>query len=885
MTKHRDEDSLPFSKVPPVAEDVRREVEFHLEERVAELIAGGMSRDEALRVAREAFGDRRAVEDECREIEARRRHTRRRMRAREALRQDILVGFRGLRRSPGFALAAVATLALGVGANTAVFSIVNTVILRPLPYVEPERLIHVAERHEKGWANLAWMSFLDVQSQQRSFTAVTAYTAGTATVLGARTPQQVHGAIISRDFFRVFPVRPVLGRVPAPDEHRPGASPVAVVSHAFWRDQLGAPMSLEGVHLMIDTEMPVVGVLPRGFDFPDGAQVWMPVERTETRTSRTAHNYDVVGRLKPGMSAEDARRDLDALFDRMRPIAMPNYDATGSIVSPLQDLLTRNVRTPLYLLLGASALLLLAACTNLASSLLARGTARAGELAVRTALGATQSRLVRQLLTESALLAFVGCAAGVALASIALRALVLGAPATLPIGEVGMDAWVLAFAAATTILTTFLFGALPAMRLSRANAPAVLRDGARGTQDRGKLRVWNMLVAAEVAFAVALLAGSVLLIRSFGKVLNLELGFDPSQVHAAEVNLPAINYDGASPAISAFHDRILERLSATPGVEAAGFTSILPVIGGEGPDGMLEVAGRPLDPTGRHNGHALYRVVGGDYFRALGIRVIAGRTFEPRDHASAPPVAIVSEDFARHFWPDDDPIGKQLRPVGMDRENEPFATVIGVVASTRSRGVTGAFQLTYYFDHRQRPPFRSYTTSYVVRATSGAGAMPAVIRRTVHSVDPQVPVDVRSFDELLSASVADRRFTMVVLGVFAATALLLAIVGIYAVVSYSVTQRTREIGVRLALGATPGGVRALVVGTAMRAVVPGLAVGLVIAIADARLLRALVFGVSPFDPAAIGIALGTLLMAALFSSAWPAWRATQVNPSTAIRSD
>jgi putative ABC transport system permease protein len=882
--RSRDDDNLPMSKVPPVAEDVRRELEFHMEHRVGELVAQGMSREQATTMAREAFGDRAAVEQECREIETRRRDTVRRMRSREALRQDILVGLRMLRRSPGFALAAVATLALGVGANTAVFSIVNTVLLRPLPFVEPDRLVHVVERHEKGWGNLSWTGFLDVHAHARAFTAVTAYTAGTATVLGALTPLQVHTAAISRDFFRVFPLRPALGRLPLPDEHKKGAPPVAVVSHAFWRDHLGAPRSLDGVHLKIDAVMPVVGVLPPGFDYPDGARVWMPAERNETRTSHTAHNYDVVGRLKAGLSAEDAARDLDALFARMRPLYLPDYDAVGSTVKPLQDVLTRNSRTPLYLLLGASAFLLLAACTNLASSLLARGTARAGEIAVRSALGATQWRIVRQLLTETALLAVVGCAAGVAVAIAALRVLVLVAPPTLPIGDVRVDGWVLAFAGLTTVLTTFLFGALPAMRLSRANAPEVLREGSRGTQGAGKLRLWNTLVAAQVAFAVALLAGSVLLIRSFGKVLDSELGFDPSHVETAEVNLPAINYDGESPAIASFHARVLERLRATPGVASAGFANVLPV-GGDGPDGALEVAGRPLDANGPYNGYAIYRVVGGDYFKTLGIRLIAGRTFRLSDDASAPPVVVVSEDFARRYWPNDDPIGKQVRPVGMDREKEPFATVIGVVANTRSRGVASPFQETYYFDHRQRPPWRSYTTSYVVRATSDAVVLSPVIRRAIDAVDPQVPVRTKSFDEILASSVADRRFTTLVLGVFAATALLLAIVGIYAVVSYSVAQRTREIGVRLALGATPGGVGALVVGAAMRAVVPGLVVGGAIAIADARVLRAMVFGVSPFDPAAIAGASGAVLVAALLSSAWPARRATRVNPITAIRSE
>jgi hypothetical protein len=300
---------------------------------------------------------------------------------------------------------------------------------------------------------------------------------------------------------------------------------------------------------------------------------------------------------------------------------------------------------------------------------------------------------------------------------------------------------------------------------------------------------------------------------------------------------------------------------------------------------MLEVAGLPLDPSGPHNGYALYRVVGGDYFKALGIRLIAGRTFRPSDDATAPPVVVVSEDFATHHWPNESPLGKQVRPYGMDRSKEPFATVIGVVASTRSRGVTSPYRETYYFDHRQRPPFRSSSTTYVVRAGPGAAALASVIRRAVEAVDPQVPVRTESFDAVLASSVADRRFTTLVLSAFAGTALLLAIVGIYAVVSYSVAQRTREIGVRLALGATPGGVWALVVGTAIRAVVPGLIVGAAIAVIDGRLLRAMVFGVSPLDPIAIVGALGALMLAALGSSAWPARRATRVNPITAIRSE
>ncbi|MFN8571407.1 MAG: ABC transporter permease [Gemmatimonadaceae bacterium] len=884
MRRSRDEDSLPMSQVPPIAEDVRRELEFHMDQRVAELMAKGLSREQATVTAREAFGDRLAVESECREIEARRRDTRRRLRARESLRQDLLIGWRGLRRNPAFSLAAICTLALGIGANTAVFSIVNSVLLRPLPIAEPDRLVHITERHEKGWADFAWSTFVDVQQQAKSFNAITAYTTGTTTVLGTLTPVQVQGAVISRDFFKVFPVRPVLGRLPLPDEHTHGAAPVVVVSYAFWRDHLGSPASLDGVHVRLDADMPVVGVLPPGFGFPDASQIWTPLEHLDIPPSHTAHNYDVVGRLRPALTVTDAAREVDAILDRLRPQYQPEFDAVASIVRPLQDELTHTARTPLLLLLGASAFLLLAACTNLASSLLARGTGRQGELAVRSALGATTSRLVRQLLTESALLAIGGCVVGIALAVGALKALVLVAPAELRLHDVHIDGWVLGFAGLTTVLTTFLFGTLPALRLARGNTSTVLRGGTRGTPDASRLRLWNALVAGEVAFAVALLAGSVLLIRSFGKVLDSELGFEPAQVETAEVNLPEINYPQEGPAVASFHSRVLERLMSSPGVTGAGFTSTLPV-GGDGASGVLEIEGKPLEASGPYNGYALYRVVGGDYFNALGIRVLSGRTLGPSDDETAPRVVVVSEDFAKRYWPHEDPIGRRVRPYGMDRSKEAFATVIGVVASTRSRGVTGAYQETYYFDYRQRPAYRSYNVTYVVRSPADPATAATAIRRAIDAVDPQVPMQAVSFERVLASSVADRRFTTIVLGVFAAAALLLAVVGIYAVVSYSVSQRTREIGVRLALGATPAYVRALVVGSALRAVVPGLVLGLAIAVADARALRALVFGVSPFDPMALAGALAVLLAAAIISSVWPAQRATRVNPMLAIRSD
>jgi predicted permease len=882
--RFRDDDELPMSRIPPVNEDVRRELEFHLEQRTAELVAAGVPPERARAMARETFGDREAVEAECREIESRRRATRRRARRLEALRQDLILGGRLLRRSPGFTAAAVLTLALGIGANTAVFSIVNEVILQPLAYEDADRLVTVIERHENGWGNPAFATLQELERDARSFAGIASYGAGPQTVLGADRPLRVTAGYVSEQFFTVFPVRPVLGRLPSPDEHRFGADPVAVVSYAFWRDRLGSPNSLDGMRLRLGYDHAVVGVLPPGFDFPDGNQIWLPLELLEHSPSHTSHSGGVVARLRPGISPLAAQRELDDLLARMRTRYYPDFDAIGSTITPLQESLTQNARTPLYLLLGASGVLLLAACTNLASAGLARGTARGNELAVRAALGATRTRLVRQLLTESAVLSVLGCVVGILLALLLLRLAAPLAPAQLRLETIPIDVWVLAFAAGVAVVTAVIFGLFPALRLSDTGTGTTLREGARGTAGPGRATAWSVLVAAEVALAVVLLSGSALLIRSFANVMQTELGFDPERVLTVEVNVPAVNYDGISPAVPTFHERVLEQLRAQPGIESVGFVNELP-LRGNNPNGMMEVEGKPHDPRGPFTGSSIYRVVGGDYFQAMGIRLVRGRAFGPGDDRVGVPVVIVNETFAKAEWPDEDPIGKRVRPAGMDRGPEPWHQVIGVVGDSRGSSITDRFRAVYYFDHRQRPPYRSYTVSYAIKSSLDEAAAAGLARRAVESVDPQVPMEMRPLSRIVGESVADRRFTMLLLGGFAAIALLLAVVGIYAVVSYTVAQRTREIGVRLALGSTPGGLRWLVLASSLRMVVPGLLLGALLAMAGTGLLRSLLYGVSPFDVVALGGAVGLLGLAALVSSVLPAMRATRVDPMIAMRAD
>jgi predicted permease len=400
----RDDEDLPMSGQRPVNEDVRGELEFHIEQRVRELMASGHKPDDARRMAQQAFGDRDSVEAECREIESRRRVARRRARRLSDLRDDLKLGTRLLWRSPGFTVACVVTLGLGIGANTAVFSIVDDVILTPLAFQEADRLVELVERHEQGFGNLPWANFVELEGAANSFAAMAEYVSGTSTVLGTDRPLRVEVAFVSRDFFTVFSLRPVVGRLPLPEEHQLGAAPVAVVSHAFWRDRLGSPSSLEGRRLELNFDYEIIGVLPPGFDFPNESQVWTPAELFAPPQSRTAHNLTAIARLRPRVSPSAAQQEVDALLSRMREKYYPDFDAVGSTVRPLQDVLTASSRAPLYLLLGASGVLLLAACTNLASAGLARGASRSSEFAVRAALGAVRQRLVRQVLTESALL-------------------------------------------------------------------------------------------------------------------------------------------------------------------------------------------------------------------------------------------------------------------------------------------------------------------------------------------------------------------------------------------------------------------------------------------------------------------------------------------------
>jgi len=805
----------------------------------------------------------------------------------DSLRHDVKAAARSLVQRPGFAILAILTLALGVGANTATFSVVYGVVLSRLPYPEPQRLVRAQEVGTSGGTMASSdPTFRDWHDRSHDFEALAAYSSVRSTVLGGDRPVLAGTAAVSEDFFRTFRVSPEMGRLPLPEEHRPGAAPVAVVSHAFWRDVLGGG-PIEGRTLQAwGFDLRVVGVLPAGFSFPDDTGVWFPKELVPFNEHRTAHNWRLVGRLRDGASAQQAEAELTAITKRI--LAGDLGDEAGSTdylpvsarVTPLLETIAGPVRRPLLLLLGASGLLLLVACSNLASAALARGLARRREMAVRASLGASRGRLLRQLFVESLLVALAGGAAGLGVAYTAQRALVASAAAPLPrLDAIGLHAPVLLFTLAVSVATALAFGVLPGLRLVDRRLAASPAGSSRGTADRTQRRAWRALVAAEVALAVLLLVGCGLLLHSFWRVLGEEPGFDPEHVLAVSVDLPDSLYPGDAERRD-YYDRLVARLRSLPGVRQAGVTSSLPLTGSNA-DGLLDVEGGAKPGI-----TAFYRVADGGYFRALGIPLLEGRLFDARDHAGATHAALVNRAFARAAWPGRDPIGRRITGGGMDDywNQDTWATVVGVVGDVRSRDLTEADGPAAYFAAEQRP-YRLSRASIVVRSSGAPGAVEAAVRERVHDLDPNVPAELASLDEVVWSSLARRRLTLVLLAAFALTGLLLAAVGIGSVVSYTVAQRRRELGIRLALGARPGGVRDLVLWGSMRTVLAGVAAGLAASLALGRVLRSLLYGVAPSDPATLGAVAG-LLGAVALAAAWlPARRAVRIDPVETLREE
>ena len=854
--------------------DVNDELAFHIARKVDELVRQGMSPAEARAEATRTFGE--DVRDELERL-TRTRHGRTR---RSEWLRDLVYDFRhsarGMRRSWAFTLVALLTLSLGIGATTATFSIVNGVLLRALPYPGADRLVRLWERTERSnRIQLATPNLTDMKEQTRTLSHLAGYMGGSTVALGADEPLRTDAYSVTRDFFGVFGVKPYMGRVPSPEEAVANGPRVALVSYEFWERHLGATREIERRSLDIfGTRYQVIGVMPPGFAYPAGAEVWMARE-FDAGASRTSHNWQAVGRLRTDATVELARGELDGLMRGFAAQYGSAMNGIGVTVMPLARSLTGEIRRPLTLLFGAVAFVLLVACVNLASANLARGESRRQEMAVRAALGAGRWRLARQLLAENLLLSAFGGVVALALGYAFTRGLLLIAPSNLPrVEEVRLDGRVAIFTLAISTLTGLLIGMLPAVQVARSALRDAIGAGGRaaiGGDGQGSRRV---LIGAEVALVVMLLVGAGLTVRSFRTLMQRNPGFDPTNVLTAQVDPPASKYDDSTRAIALF-DQLIAQARSLPSVQSVGMISILP-LDSWSINGGFDIDGRAT------RGNASYRVIGGDYFKAMSVAVKRGRLFQDSDRSGSPHVAIVNETAAARLWPGEDPLGQRIRYSGMDRHRDEWMTVVGMVDDVNQLGLAAPVEAETYVPYAQRPE-RMHSPTIVIKSTADPAQLVTAMRERIRALDSDVPSSITPFETVVLASVADRRFTMLVLSAFGMFALFLAAVGIYGVLAYTVNRRTREIGVRMALGAERGRVMRMVLRDGMQAVVPGIAVGIVGALFLSRLIVGLLYGVAPSDPMTFGTVVAVLAIVTLAASLVPARRATRVDPMVAIR--
>ncbi len=805
---------------------------------------------------------------------------------------DLRLAFRGMWKNPGFSIVAVLTIALGIGASTAIFSVVNGVLLRSLPYPDPESLMQVETVFESGRSGrLSYPNFEDLRRQNRSFEELAAYAHWTTSAAADGRGFRVTWAHVSAGFFAVLGVEPAAGRLFSANELRTGGN-VGVVSHGYWQSRLAGSSNLEGQQVRAGDQLyTVIGVLPRGYEFPAGTELWVP--REPDPENRTAHNWSVVGRLQDGVSREVAQQELSALARRLRQQHGDDTDMTDAAVRPLLEQLVGNVRRALLVLLGAAAVLLLVACVNVANLLLARALARDRESALRLALGARPGRLVRSCLAESLVLSVSGAALGVVLALAGIPALLAIEPGRLPrVHNVIVDWSVLAFALAASVLATLLIGLVPAIRAARRDMRQALSNTQRlqgGSRASHRLR--GALVAAQVSLTIVLLVGAGLLGRSFLELLEVDPGFRTGESLILDVWLPEPRDEARAARNAGFLEELTARLRAIPGVERVGGVNHFPLDGG-GPNGTFVVLQRPDEVSSfedferfrtqsARTGNAEFRVASADYFSAMGIPLISGRLFDQRDTREAPHVAVISASLAEARWPGEDPLGKLIEFGNMDGDLRPF-TLVGIVGDVREYGIGAEPRPTFYADHRQRPGTAS-VFHLAARGPLGLPALAAAARRISSELDPEVPAAFRPLDEVVSGSLADRRFVLLLVALFGGLALLLATAGIYSVIAYLAVQRTPEIGVRIALGAQGRDVVRLIVRQSVAFAAAGIVAGLAAAFVLTGALEGFLYGVGAADPATFAATAVALLLVAIAAGWIPAHRASRVDVVEALR--
>jgi putative ABC transport system permease protein len=808
---------------------------------------------------------------------------------------DCRYGLRQLRKNPGFTVVAVLTLALGIGAATAIFSVVYGVLLRPLPYADSNRIMAVFEVTSKGRpSRLADPNFEDFRDQNHSFQAMAKYRSGVASVSGALQPTRTTAAHVSPGFLDVFRIQPIVGRNFTVNDAKKGAGPAILVSEDYWRQHLGAPRDLSQSHLRIDgVVFSVIGVLPSGFRFPTDVNVWMPADLEGENPSRTSHNYSAIGRLRDGVTVEQANRDISAIARRIHEASSQkgDYLLKDGMVIALQDSITGKARSSLLVLLGAVGFLLLVACANVANLLLAQASVRGRELAVRSALGAARGRLIRQFLTEAFLLSLAGGGLGVLGALAGVAGLVALAPANLPrLDSVSISIPVLVFAFLLSTVVAAGLGAFTAIRATSGDLRTGLGEGARGQAgSQGSQRLGRVIVAAQIAITLVLVVGAGLFGRSLMKVLEVNPGFRVDDIVTMDVSLPWTTDPKAKTGQAMFFSNLIDRLEHIPGVRKVGAASVLPMDGGL-PDGMFLLMTQnevpkttdgfgPLFQQKERMGIADFCVATDGYFQVLEIPLIRGRIFDDRDTADAPHVAVISESLARDRWPGQDPIGRTIEFGNMDGDLRLLA-IVGIVGDTHEYGLDAPPRPTVYVNLFQRP--RSALTVTML-SDADMGSVTSAARAILQELNPEIPTRFRTFAQVYAASLGSRQFNVILIGSFGVTALLLATAGVFGVMAYSVSRRTREIGVRVALGAGSGDTLRMILGQGLRTISIGVAIGIAGSLALTRTVASLLFGVTATDPVTFLSVTLMLVGSALLACYIPARRATKVDPMVALR--
>ncbi len=809
---------------------------------------------------------------------------------------DVQLGFRILLRNPGFTATAIFLLALGIGANTAIFSVVNAVLLRPLPYQDSSRIMQIWHvPPAKSFPGMTWFSvspanYLDWRSMNHSFEDMAAFGGARFNVGGKERPETIQAAPVASGFFSILRVQPILGRGFTPDDDRPGQGHVVVLSNAFWRDRFGAHPGVIGQNIVLDGEpYNIIGVMPPKFKYPSWAQLWTPLAWTdERRAVRGNHNYLVIGRLKPGVDIRAAQAEIDAISTRLEQLYPEDDKGWGAKILTLREQTVGDVRPALFVLLGAVGFVLLIACANVANLVLGKVLARKKEIAIRSALGATRGAILRLILAETLLLSLAGGALGLFLASFGTTLIVKFLADRLPrFADITLSTPVLAFTAFLALFAGALAGLLPALQFTKTDVNEALKQGqTRGSSDSGGSKTRGLLVVSEVALSLVLLIGAGLLVRTLWELSNVRPGFDPNNLLTMTVSIPANKFATPTAYIS-FFQRILQQVGATPGVESAGVIDNLPMDGG-GSHQPVAVEGQPVVPMADQP-EVDVRLISPGYLRTMHVPLLSGRDLTDGDVAGRKPAVIISQSMAKRFWPNENPLGKHLTLTfypGVSRE------IVGVVGDVKldSLDENRPVATVYWpLDQVFAPPpqaWRSYPMSLAVRTGTDPMSAAAAVTSAVHQVDSETPVtDVMTMNELISNTLTPQRSNMLLLAAFAGLALVLTAVGIYSVLTYAVRRRVREIGIRMALGASRADVLKMVVTDGMKPILFGVGIGFIAALALGRVVSSLIYGVRPTDPLTFTLVASLLVAVGLLATVFPAYRATRVEPIRTLRDE